>query len=273
MRYEALLSGKKIPVIGLGTWGFGGTYQRDKSHKKEDIAILKTAIEIGYTHIDTAELYGGGLTEEEVGMALKEVSRENMFITSKVWTTHLKHDDVIKAAKRSLKRLGTKYLDLYFIHWPNPKVPLKETMKAMERLVDEGKVRSIGVSNFSLNSIQESQDCLTKYDLGAVQSEFNLHSRGVAKDIMPYCKKNGIIFIAYRPLARGKLAMGKEDIVGELAKKYGKSAAQIALSWVISHPKTIAVTKASSESHLKDNLESCGLKLAKKDKELLNKMD
>ena len=146
----------KLPTIGMGTWEIGGERERDDSHDKESIAAIRKAIELGIHLIDTAELYGDGHCEEVVGEAIKPFSREELFIVSKVWHNHLHHDDVIKAAENSLKRLQTDWIDLYLIHWPNPEVPLIETMQALEKLVERKLIRFIGVSNFDISEVEEA---------------------------------------------------------------------------------------------------------------------
>jgi len=143
----------KIDVLGFGTWRIGGGETADLSNDKFLIKSLKKAFELGYRLIDTAEYYGAGHTEELVGKALKDFNREEFFITSKVWSNHLHYEDVIKACEESLKRLQVKCIDLYLIHWPNPQIPIKETVSALEKLVEDGKIKYIGVSNFSVKEL------------------------------------------------------------------------------------------------------------------------
>jgi diketogulonate reductase-like aldo/keto reductase len=139
-------TGEKIPEIGLGTWRMGGGSTPDRSRDKEWIEAIRTAIELGMTHVDTAEMYGAGHAEELVGEAIKGYPREELFIATKVWPTNLRYEAVLRSCEGSLRRLGLKHVDLYMIHWPSEEVPLRETMKALEMLYKDGKVRAPQVS-------------------------------------------------------------------------------------------------------------------------------
>lgn len=271
MIYKELVEGVKIPVLGIGTWKIGGDYYPDYSRDKEEIKSIKFAIKLGMTHIDTAEIYANGHAEELVGKAIKSFKRKEIFITTKVSGDHLKYEQVISSAEGSLKRLGIKYIDLYLIHWPSTKVPLKETMEAMDHLVEEKKVRFIGVSNFSVKEIKEAQK-YSKNKIVSNQIEYNLlvRNRGefnvnMESEIIPYCQQNNIIIIAYRPLAYGKLVSFKNKLLDELCEKYKKTRAQIALNWLISKPGIVAIPKASKIEHIKENLGAIGWSLSEED--------
>lgn len=147
------LGDKEVSNIGLGTYGMGGKTLPDYKNDSGEIEAIKYAIKNNINLIDTAEYYSGGHSEELIGKAIKDFNREDIFIISKVWPTHLHYDDVIKSAKASLKRLDTDYIDLYLIHWPNPKIPVKETLDAMDELMKNGLIKNIGVSNFDILSI------------------------------------------------------------------------------------------------------------------------
>ncbi len=177
----------KLPAIGMGTWEIGGARERDESHDKEAIKAIRKAIELRIYLIDNAEMYGAGHCEEVVGEAIKPFPRENIFVVSKVWHNHLHHDDVIKAAENSLKRLQTDWIDLYLIHSPNPRIPLRETIGAMEKLVERNLVRFIGVSNFDIGQMEERKSCLSKNEIVVNQVEYSLLDRGIEKDVLPYC--------------------------------------------------------------------------------------
>ena len=234
-------------------------------------------------------MYGSGHAEEIVGKAMKGMNlkgadRKKLFITSKVWHNHLKYDALISSCKQSLKRLGTDYLDLYLIHWPNPKVDINETMKAMNFLVEKGLIRHIGLSNFNVEQIKEAQDALARINpksqvnatrafnkIFALQIEYNLLVRNKGKytvnmesETIPYCMKNNIQVIAWRPLANGDLAKSGNKTVGLIANKHNKTQAQVALNWLYSKG-ILTVAKCSSIEHLKDNLGSLGWKLDKED--------
>ena len=195
MESKKIADSMKIPALGIGTGGIGGLYEKDTSRDKESVDAIRTAIKLGITHIDTAEMYGAGHTEELVGKAIKGFDRKKLFITTKVWKTHLRYDDVIRAVKGSMKRRGVKYIDLYLIHWPNPNIPLKETMKVMDFLVEEKLVRNIGVSNFPLKLLKQAQTC-TKNKISANQVEYNLLKRYPENGLLEYCQKNNIMLIA-----------------------------------------------------------------------------
>jgi len=259
-----------IPVLGLGTWEIGGREGPDYSHDREAIEIIRYAIKKGMYLIDTAEMYGGGHTEELVGEAIKEFPREKVFIATKVWHTDLRYRDVLAALERSLERLQVDYVDLYQIHWPNPAIPIKETMKAMEKLVDDGKVRFIGVSNFSLKELEEAMASMSKYDIVSNQLLYNPLDRQIEEDLLPFCKKNGITIIAYRPLGKGRLLREpyRSRLEG-IARKYGKTPVQVVINWVIRHENVIAIPKTLNKKHLDEILGSVGWKMDEEDYEKL----
>ncbi len=272
MEYKKLSNGMHIPAIGLGTHGMGGIFEADKSNETNEIRIIKQAIKLGFTHIDTAEIYGQGQAEKEVGIAIKDFDRKDLFITTKVWRTNLGYNNVIKSLKNSLQRLQTDFLDLYLVHSPNPKIPIKNTMEAMELLVEQKKINAIGVSNFSVDEIKEAHKHLRKCTIVANQIEYNLLKRDAEKELIPFCAKNKIMVVSHRPLANGKLANKSIKILDVIAKKHCKTNAQIALKWVISHDNVVAITKSSKTEHLKENADLFEWKLEQKDKELLDKI-
>ena len=180
-------TGIRVPAIGVGTWGIGGLISPEYSKDKQWIETLKAGINMGLKLIDTAEIYGGGHTEELVGEAIKSFNREEIFIISKVSPNNLRREDLIKSVKRSLGRLKTKYIDIYLIHWPEQNMPLREAMKTLENLVDTGFIRYIGVSNFNLELLEEARSYLSKYDIVVNQVKYNLLDRTIEKDLLPYC--------------------------------------------------------------------------------------
>jgi len=183
--------GIMVPEIGTGVWRYSG-----------GVEPLRRAIELGAFLIDTAEMYG---TENVVGEAVKSI-RERVFIATKVSGDHLRYDDVLRAAEASLHRLDTSYIDLYQIHWPNSYVPIQETMRAMEALVDRGLVRYIGVSNFSTSELRAAQAAMSKYPIVSDQVLYNLNRREIERDLLPYCLMSQVTIIAYTPLDDGRLA-------------------------------------------------------------------
>jgi len=278
MEYRLLgRTGEKIAAIGLGTWLIGGGSSPDYSRDREAIEAIRYAIELGMTHIDTAEMYGGGHAEELVGEAIKAFKRDEVFIASKVWHTNLRYDDVLKACERSLKRLQTNHIDLYYIHWPSDVIPLSETMRALERLYKDGKIRYIGLSNFSVAQIEEARSYLSTIDVVAIQAEYSLYNRKIEADLIPYCFRNGMTVVAYSPLARGALLVDLRKPMErriqpllELAEKYSKTPVQIALNWVIWHDQVIAIPKALQRQHLEENAGAAGWKLTKEDYDLIS---
>jgi diketogulonate reductase-like aldo/keto reductase len=258
-------TGEKFPALGLGTWGIGGFSYPDYSNDELAIEIIRFAVEIGMNFIDTAEMYGAGHSEELVGEAIKGI-REKVFIATKVLPTNFRYEDVIKACERSLRRLKTSYIDLYQLHWPNPSIPIKETMRAMEILANEGKIRYIGISNFSVEETIEAMNALSKYEIVSNQVEYSLLVRDIEKDLLDFCRKNKITVIAYSPLARGELLKGKYyEFLSKIGKKYNKTAAQVALNWLIIKENVTAIPKAFSRKKIVENMGAYGWKLSDED--------
>lgn len=279
MEYKSLFDGSKIPVIGLGTWRIGGAMEPDCSKDEESIQAIKEAINLGYIHIDAAEMYGGGHTEELIGEAIKDLDRSTLIITSKVYNTNLKYEDVISSCKKSLERFKTDYLDIYLIHAPNSEIPIEETMKAMDYLVENKIVKYIGVSNFTVEEMKEAQ----KYSRNKIafnQIEYNLLTRNKSNygnnknmelETVPYCQENNIIIMAERPIERG-LLLEPNPLMDKLEEKYNKTKAQIAINWLISKKNIITIPKSTNTEHLKENLGAIGWKLYEEDIELLDKI-
>jgi len=233
---KELSNGHRIPVLGLGTWHLSGSECR---------YVVRKALELGYRHIDTAEMYGN---QREIGEAIKGFSRSKMFVTSKVWSSNLLYNDVLKACDRTLLELDTSYLDLYLIHWPNPSVPLKETFKALEELVSEGKVRSVGVSNFDVSLLR---DALEVAGIPVTVDQVRFHPYSYERDLIEFCKDNKVVVTAYSPLGRG--SMISDRTIWDTAAKYNKTPAQICLRWCL-QKGTVVIPKARSEEHLKENM-------------------
>ncbi len=267
---KKLKNGFEIPVYGLGTWQMGGRESRDLNNDDQaDIRAIKNAIDLGVTHIDTAESYANGYTEILVGKAIKNYQREKLFLVSKVKAIHLKYDDLITSCKASLERLQTAYLDLYLIHLPNPDIPIKETMKAMDTLFGQGLIKNIGVSNFTTSEIEEAQSS-TNNKIVACQLHLNLKFREPErKGILQYCQEHDMILIAWRPLQKGVLLEDKENMVVEMAEKYHKTPAQIAINWLISQDNVVTLSKTNDIEHLKENLGAIGWEMDKEDIEKL----
>lgn len=259
-----------MPVFGLGTWQMGGRETRNPNNDdKKDITAIKKAIELGITHIDTAESYAEGHAEILIGQAIKGLGRSKLFIVSKISPRHLGFNDVFTSCKASLARLQIDYLDLYLIHSPNPEIPIKETLRAIDKLVTEGLVRNIGVSNFKPERLKDAQ-MYTKNKLVVNQVYYNLIRREPeAQGLLEYCQKNDVLLEAYRPLEKGLLLNQKASILKKMTKKYGKTPAQIAINWLISQENVVTLSKTSTIEHLEENLGAIGWQMEKEDIEKL----
>ena len=261
MQYKPLGSSTvMLPEIGLGTWRYTGGPEP-----------LRRGVELGANLIDTAEMYR---TEDAVGEAVAGI-RERVFIATKVLGSNLRYDAVLRAADQSLRRLRVDKIDLYQIHWPNPGVPIAETMRAMEKLVDDGLVDYIGVSNFSVADMQEAQAAMQHNRIVSNQILYNLRRRRAERDVIPYCRQNDVAVIAYSPLHEGALvgnggggrlrrALGisrDRQTLADVADETGKTAAQVALNWVADQPGVIAIPKSNSVARTEDNCAASGWSL------------
>ncbi|MBI2051709.1 aldo/keto reductase [Candidatus Roizmanbacteria bacterium] len=268
---KKLKSGFEMPVFGLGTWQMGGRFDRDPSHDEGDVFAIEFALDNGITHIDTAEVYAAGHAEELVGEAIKGYDRKKLFLVSKVDDEHLRYDDVLRACRESLERLQTDYLDLYLIHAPNPRIPLSETMSALDRLKDEGLIKNIGVSNFSKERCREAQSH-TKNKIVANQVHYNLiYREPEASSLLEYCQREDVMLVAWRPVEQGVLAEDLDSLIEEMCEKYKKTPAQIAINWLISQENVVTLAKSSNIGHLKENVGAVGWVMEEGDVERLRK--
>jgi diketogulonate reductase-like aldo/keto reductase len=239
----------KISEIGQGTWNYKG-----------GVEPLRLGVTLGATHIDTAEIYG---TEGVVGKAIEGI-RDQVFLATKVWSDHLAYDDVLRACEGSLRQLRVKNVDLYMIHWPNASFPISDTMRAMEELVKKGKIKYIGVSNFSIEQLREAQESLSSARIVSNQVKYNLDTRGIEEDLIPYCKAEKITVVAYSPL-KGQAIKRKNDLLEEIAAKYGKTKAQVILNFLTSEENVVAIPKADNPAHVRENCGASGWRLSKED--------
>lgn len=262
-----------VSAIGQGTMGIGGYLSRDSLQDDKHVKALRLGIELGMTFIDTAEAYGNGHSEELVAKAIEGI-RDDAFIATKFSPEHNSYEDVLKSVEESLRRLKTDCIDLYQVHWPNPMIPISETMRAMERLLKEGKIRYVGVSNFSLKELREAQAAISEDEVVSVQVEYNLFDRAIENSILPYCKSEGMTIIAYSPLNQGEIASGDKRIeaLQKIADKCNRTMAQVALNWLISHPSVIAIPKATNPDHIKQNASSADFELLDEDFEEISKV-
>ncbi len=262
-----------LPVIGFGTWEIGGRFTPDYSVDRQAIGMIRLAINMGITFIDTAEVYGGGHTEEIVGDAIREFDREKLFIATKVWISNLRYQDVLKAMEGSLKRLNLDYVDLYQVHWPNPGIPLRDTMRAMERLFLDGKTRYIGVSNFNVRDLEEAMSYLSHTEIVSNQVLYNIIDKGIEEYVLPFCRKNNITVIAYRPLSKGQIAQEPyKSRLEKIGKKYGKTAVQVAINWVLRHDNVVAIPRTMNPKHLEEILGSIGWIMSEEDYEEVSRL-
>ena len=255
MRTIELAGGGRMPVLGLGTWELGG---------RACVEVVRRALELGYRHIDTAEMYAN---EGEVGQALAAsgVDRGEVFLTTKVWTSHFRAADAVRAAERSLRLLRTDHVDLLLMHWPNPDVPLEETLGAFSKLVEAGKALAVGVSNFSPELLRRAIDASPA---PIACDQVRCHVGHAQEPLRSAARAAGVAVTAYWPLRHGGL-LG-EPLLGEIGRKHAKTPAQVALKWLIDREGVAAIPKASSEEHLKANLDIFDFDLEAGDRQRLD---
>lgn len=233
----SLQSGRQMPRLGLGTWRLTGS---------ECTTVVRQALDLGYRHIDTADAYGN---HAEVGAAIAGHDREALFITSKVPPSLLEHDDLFATCHRNLQELGTEYLDLYLIHWPNPELPMEPTFEALASLYEQGKVRSVGVSNFIASRLQTALD-ISAVPICTNQVEF--HPLLYQARLLEFCNSHGVVVTAYSPLGRQKAL--EHPVVRQVAEQCGKTPAQVCLRWLL-QKGLVVIPKASSETRLRENMD------------------
>ena len=254
MKMLKMSDGKKMPAVGLGTLQLTGNIC---------FSAVKKALGMGYTHIDTAEIYGN---HKEVGKAISGHDRSNLFITSKVWRSDMNYDNLLDACDRALKEIGTEYLDLYLLHWPNDGIPIDESMNALNKLVEENKVLSIGISNFD-DKMTES--ALKHSDLPIVTNQVEFHPYLYQKELLEYSKRKNILVTGYSPTARGLVS--SDEIMTEIGNKYGKTSTQVSLRWLLQHG--LAVIPKSTGSHLKENIEIFDFSLKRNEMEAIDSLN
>ncbi len=271
--FKKLKSSFEMPIYGLGTWLMGGTKEKDPSNDdKKDINTIQMNVDMGVKLIFTAQNYADGYCEELVGRAIEKYDRKNIILCTAIRKENSTYDNVLKSFDESLNRLRTNYIDIIYHHIRYQDVPIKETMKAFNQLVDAGKAKNIAVSNYSTDSLKEAQDN-SKYPIVANQVYYNLMTReSETSGLVRYCQENDVILQAYRPLGAGKLTLkGKYKIVDEMCKKYNMTPSQIALSWLTSQPNITVVCTTSNKQHLKENLEAVNWGMNDDDIEKLRK--
>ncbi|HKU48427.1 MAG TPA: aldo/keto reductase [Nitrososphaera sp.] len=257
-------TGVEVPVLGQGTWMIEGSKQRGAEH--EAIESLQLGLDLGLTHIDTAEMYGSGRAEQIVGSAIED-RREDVFLVSKVLPSNASYQGTIEACKKSLRRLKTEWLDLYLLHWPSS-YPIADTMRAMEKLVNDGLIRFIGVSNFDLEELQEAERALTEHRIACNQVLYYLGNRGIERRLLPYCARQEIAIVGYSPFGHGSFPSPQSEegrVLEEVAKRHGRTPRQVALNFLTRHPNTFSIPKARRAEHVKENSSSVGWSLTDAD--------
>jgi len=276
-------NGPKVSRIGIGVWQASDLWKGDA---EQIVRAISRSHELGVNLVDTAEAYGNGHSEQVVGRALRDIGRDEFVVATKVHGANLRYDELQRAAAASMKRLGVNEIDLYQVHWPDPweQVPLKETMKALEKLYTEGKIRAIGVSNFAVRDLEEARSHLSRADIVSNQVRYNFLQREIEEEVLPYCRKNNITILAYSPLAQGALTgkysrghVPKGDIrdenklfapknieqiekvnavLGSIARRHGCSVSQVALSWLLANQMVVPIPGAKNEAQAEENVGS-----------------
>lgn len=271
MKYETL-NDTKIPKIGFGTWSIGGGTSPDQSKDARSLTALRSALELGYKHFDTAEMYASGHSEELLGQVVREsdIPREELFITSKVSASHLRYDDVLRSCENSLRHLGMDYLDLYLIHWPSSSIPLHETFRALNQLVREGRVRHIGVSNFDVRLLKQAQ-AESEVPVFTDQVPYSLTDRSYVRNgVLDYCQHNDILLTAYSPVEEGR--MRPRPALQAIADAHHATIYQIALAWLTSQPYVITIPMSFDPEHIAENFAATEIELPADEIEQLNQL-
>jgi len=234
------VKGARLPRIGFGTSGLAGA---------ACTRLVRFALDIGYRHIDTAQAYGN---EDAVGRALAEtaVARADIFVTTKIWTSAFRDGALQRSVDESLARLRTAYIDVLLLHWPNDAVPLAETLRALAAVRASGKARHIGVSNFTIRHLAVAID---GHGADLVCNQVECHALMRQEKLRAAMRRHGLALVAYSPLGRGQLT--GERTLGAIGGRYGKSASQVALRWLVEQDGVVAIPKAAKEAHARANLD------------------
>nr|WP_315051796.1 aldo/keto reductase [uncultured Brevundimonas sp.] len=263
-RLVTFSDGTTVPVLGQGTWKIGD----DPAWRDEEQAALARGIDLGLTVIDTAELYGDGRSERLVGEVITG-RREEVFLVSKVRPENASEMKMMLACEKSLERLGVDRIDLYLLHWQG-RVPLEETVDAFQELVDEGMIARWGVSNLDLRAMERLVDIDGGADCAANQLLYNLGSRGVEFDLLPWMQARDMPMMAYSPLGRGGLL--EHPLITDIADRHDASPAQVALAAVLRQDGVIAIPKASTVEHVEANAEALEIRFDAEDLDRLDRV-
>jgi diketogulonate reductase-like aldo/keto reductase len=250
----------QLSSLGLGTWRMG----EDTARRQREVSAVRAALESGWRVIDTAEMYGEGGAEEVVGAALADamrsdtLARDQVFVVSKVYPHNATAAGTFAACERSLRRLSLDHLDCYLLHWRGS-VPLQETVDAFETLRSRGRIRHWGVSNFDVDDMVELMGVRGGERCATNQVYYSLSERGPAVELVPWLQQHGMVTMAYSPIDQG--ALTRNAALRELARQRGATPAQLALAWLVAQPGVMAIPKAASEKHLRENLAALALAL------------
>jgi len=261
-------TGVDVPVIGQGTWMIDG----DSETEARAIRALRLGLDLGMSHIDTAEMYGDGHVEELVGQAIAG-RRDEIFLVSKVLPSNASYEGTLKACKRSLKRLKTDWLDLYLLHWRGS-YPLSETMRAMEKLVTEGLVKYIGVSNFDVEDLMEAEQALQTERIVCNQVLYNLRDRGIELRLLPYCSKKKIAVVGYSPFGHGNFPSPPSregKLLVEIGRRHNRTPKQVALNFLTRHPSIFTIPKTTRPERVKENSGGVGWQLIEDEVNLIDR--
>jgi diketogulonate reductase-like aldo/keto reductase len=263
VRFVTVVSGEKVPALGLGTWNMG----EKRASRTAEVAALKLGLDLGLNLIDTAEMYGEGGAEEVVGDAIAG-RRDQIFVVSKVYPHNASRDGAVAACERSLKRMKIDTIDLYLLHWPGS-IPLSETVEAFEKLKAAGKIRHWGVSNFDTAGMAKVAKAAAKDACVANQVLYHLGARGIEFDLIPQLRRDGVALMACSPLGQGGI-MGNSALKA-VAKKHGVAPATAALAWVLRYDHVIAIPKAATLDHVRANAAAIDVTLDAEDLAALDK--
>lgn len=271
MKYETIHA-VTLPKIGFGTWRLGGDSHPDPKQDAASLAALRTALEVGYTHFDTAEGYAAGHAEELIGRVVRETNtkRENLFITTKIAPEHLQYEQVFTSCENSLRRLQMDYVDLYLIHWPRMGMKLEETFRALNKLVRDGKVKHLGVSNFNLKLLKQAQS-FSETPLLTDQVPYRLPDKSyVENGVLEYCQQNDVLLTAYSPVKFRNLPVNQT--LRAIAEAHSATSFQIALAWLVAQPHVITIPMSFNPRHIRENFEAADIELTREEFKTLSEL-
>lgn len=259
----------KVHPIGIGTWAVGGRYKPNYDNDELEVDAIRYSILQGQNHIDCAEMYASGHSEELVGQAIKDLDRKKLFIASKVYKFHKNKDDILWAIEKMLKRLKTDYLDIVYIHSSDNIAPIEVYLQGLNKACDKKLVKYLGVSKFDLRLFKKAL-LITKHPIVAIQNHYNINNQQfVSEALKNFCVNKKITIVAHSPLEnciRSRVAL-------ELCEKYKKTPYQIALNWLISQENVVTIPKSTNKHHINENLQAMNFVLNPEDKQSLNSLE